>query len=147
MADLILVFADREGDFKTTRLDVGSAAIGLIESFVTFVKSSTDAKLMSYTVVTEVVVPDDDFSDGNHDLVDQVLISTWKLPDGTVKRVSMPAPKDESLDANEDMSSDAAEDYGDALKALFGVANVQFRGGRLYRKASDRPKKLVQTGV
>jgi hypothetical protein len=146
MADLICTFADREGDFKTTRIDIGSNTAN-VAGWVTFVKSSTDAKLMAYSVVTETVVADDDFSAGDHDLVDEVLISTWKLPDGSIKRVSMPAPKDESLDENEDMSSDAAEDYGDAIKTLFGVANVQFRGGRLYRKASDRPKKLVQTGV
>lgn len=145
-ADLIITLADRLGKFKQVRIDVGANSAN-VAAFMTAYKSYTDAKVMGYSVVTETVVADDDFSAGTFDLTDEVMKETWKLPTGKVFQLSIPAPKSEIVDDDEDLTSDAAEDHGDALKTLFGVADIQFRGGRLYRKASNRPKKLVQTGV
>jgi len=146
MADLIIVLADRLGQYKQVRIDIGANTAN-VAAFLTAYKTYTDAKVMSYSVVTETVVADDDFAEGTFDLVDEVMRTTWKLPTGEIVSFSVPAPKDEAVDADEDLTSDAAEDWGDALKTLLGVANIQFRGGRLYRKGSNRPKKLLQTGV
>jgi len=145
MADLIIVLADRLGQYKQVRIDIGTNSAN-VAAFLTAYKTYTDAKVMSYSVVTETVVADDEFSEGTFDLVDEVMKTTWKTPTGGIVSLSVPAPKDEVVDADEDLTSDAAEDWGDALKTLLGVANIQFRGGRLYRKGSNRPKKLLQTG-
>jgi len=145
-SDLVITLADRLGQYKQVRLDIGANSAN-VAAFITAFKTFTDAKVMGYSVVSETVVTDDDFAEGTFDLVDEVMKTTWKDSAGKVFGFSVPAPKDEVVDADEDLTSDAAEDWGDALKALLGAANIQFRGGRLYRKGSNRPKKLLQTGV
>jgi hypothetical protein len=145
---LVITFLDRLGYSKNTSLEIPIATdAAKITAYVNFVKDHTDAKVVGYSDVQQTVVSGDNLSAGTYDLVSEVMKARWKkVSDGKTIVQSIPAVRNEDVDTDEQLTSAAANDYGDALKAILDEADrMVYKGAVLVMKSGGRNLKTDDT--
>jgi len=143
-----IVLVDYKGQRSHSRLEVKDKKA--VEGVVSFLKGHSDAKVISASYSEPVAVPEDNTDPGKSDRVAQKLVGLYKTqPTDTslskAVRFSIPAPRDEDIDKDQEMDSDVAEDLKDMLQTATGK-KLRFYGGYL---TSKRPHSLKNkmTGV
>ena len=112
-----------------------------------FITTHSDAKVIGYAMSMSETVENDDCNAGKYDRVEQKLTFLYSCKDGSSRRFSIPAPRDEDVDTDQEGSSDMAEDINDLLKSVGATKeNMRFNGAGLVSKM-PKNRKTVKTGV
>lgn len=111
-----------------------------------FLKTHSDAKVVTYGASKDY--SGDSVDTGKYDRVLQRLSLLYEDGDGKSKRFSIPAPRDEDVDDDQEPSSDLAEDVKDLLVGVGAGSDFTYNGGGLKsRLPSKESRAKVMTGV
>lgn len=140
-------------DYKGQRASVRTMVDGDLDDVkdvADFISTHSDAKVISYAFSVSAQYEGDSVDNGKYDRVVQkitALFSDTNETDPTKRKVrfSIPAPRDEDVNDDQELNSDVAEDLKDLLNAVRG-ADLEYRGGYL---TSKKPVSVasVTTGI
>ena len=112
-----------------------------------FIMTHSDAKVIGYGTCQSATVENDECDAGKYDRVEQKLTFLFSEKNGSSRRFSIPAPRDEDVDTDQEGSSDLAEDINDLLKTVGATKeNMRFNGAGLISKM-PKIRKTTKTGV
>lgn len=110
------------------------------------IKDHSDAKVVGYGVSLEYA--GDDVNSGKYDRVLQTLTLLYEDQAGKSRRFSIPAPRDEDVNVDQEPDSDYAEDARDLLISLGAFTSANYMGGGMKsRMPSKESRSKVTTGV
>lgn len=127
------------------RVKSAKCTIGNAEKLADYLKTHSDARVTAFGISQEAT--GDSTNSGKYDRVLQSLTYLFEDGDGSQRRFSLPAPRDEDVNVDQEPDSDTAEDVKDLLN-VFGLNIAVYNGGGLKSrtpKKEARSKKL--TGV
>lgn len=139
---------DYKGKSSIVTVDVtGTPTLAKAKSLADFLSTHSDAQVIGYGVSLNATVENDSCDAGKYDRVEQKLVFLFSEKDGSSRRFSIPAPRDEDVDVDQEGSSDVAEDINDLLKTLGATKeNMRFNGAGLVSKL-PKIRKTQKTGV
>ena len=138
---------DYKGKSATVRVRVATAkcTINNASALADYIKTHSDAKVVSFGISQEA--KGDSTDSGKYDRVLQSLIYLFEDSNGNTRRFSLPAPRDEDVNVDQEPDSDTAEDVKDLLNG-FGLAISSYSGGGLRsRTPGKEARSKVMTGV
>jgi hypothetical protein len=148
MPFLTCTLQDYKGKSATVKVKVpaASATVAKAKTLADTLKDHSDAKVVGYGVSLDFT--GDDVSTGKYDRVLQTLTMLYEDQDGNSRRLSIPAPRDEDVNEDQEPDSDWAEDAKDLLVSLGAVKSATYQGGGLKsRLPSKEARSKVTTGV
>ena len=147
-ASISCTVRDYKGKSATVSVDVtGTPTLANAKKLADFVKTHSDAAVIGYGCSQSATVEDDSCNSGDYDRVEQKLVFLFSEKSGSSRRFSIPAPRDEDVDTDQEGSSDLAEDINDLLKSLGATKeNMRFNGAGLTSKL-PKMRKTQKTGV
>ena len=133
------------------RVTVGvNGDINTVEEVADFLKDHSDAKVVSYSFSQSKVYSGDDTDEGKYDRVSQKLRFNYSDSEEENPRkrqisFTIPAPRDEDVNDDQEADSDVAEDVKDLLESVRG-GELEYKGGYL---TSKKPRQVAKklTGV
>lgn len=139
---------DYKGKSATVSVDVtGTPTLANAKKLADFVRTHSDAKVIGYGCSQNTTVEDDSCDAGKYDRVYQKLVFLFSEKSGASRRFSLPAPRDEDVDVDQEGSADVAEDINDLLKTIGATReNMRFNGAGLVSKLAHE-RKVEKTGV
>lgn len=139
---------DYKGRSAIVTVDVtGTPTLSKAKALADFIQTHSDAKVIGYGISQNVTVENDSCDAGKYDRVYQKLVFLFSEKNGTSRRFSIPAPRDEDVDVDQEGSADVAEDINDLLKTLGATKeNMRFNGSGLVSKM-PKDRKVEKTGV
>lgn len=138
---------DYKGKSATVKVRVPTAkcTIGNASILADYVKTHSDARVTSFGISQDA--KGDKTNRGKYDRVLQKLVYLFEDANGNARRFSLPAPRDEDVDDDQEPDSDTAEDVKDLLNG-FGLSITVYNGGGLgSRTGSKISRKRDLTGV
>lgn len=147
-ASVSCTLRDYKGKVSIVTVDVtGTPTLAKAKSLADFLITHSDAQVIGYGSSQNATVENDTCDAGKYDRVEQKLVFLFSEKDGSSRRFSIPAPKDEDVDVDQEGSSDLAEDINDLLKTLGATReNMRFNGAGLVSKM-PKVRKVVKTGI
>ncbi len=147
-ANVSCTLRDYKGKSSIVTVDVtGTPTLAKAKSLADFLTTHSDAQVIGYGISLNATVENDQCDAGKYDRVEQKLVFLFSEKDGGSRRFSIPAPRDEDVDVDQEGSSDVAEDINDLLKSLGATKeNMRFNGAGLVSKM-PKIRKTVKTGV
>ena len=147
-ASVSCTLRDYKGKSSIVTVDVaGTPTMGKAKALADFLTTHSDAKVTGYGIAMNATVENDSVNAGKYDRVEQKLVFLFSEKDGGSRRFSIPAPRDEDVDVDQEGSSDVAEDINDLLKSLGATKeNMRFNGAGLVSKM-PKIRKVEKTGV
>ncbi len=147
-ASVSCTLRDYKGKSSIVTVDVtGTPTLAKAKSLADFLTTHSDAQVIGYGISLNATVENDQCDAGKYDRVEQKLVFLFSEKDGGSRRFSIPAPRDEDVDVDQEGSSDVAEDINDLLKSLGATKeNMRFNGAGLVSKM-PKIRKTVKTGV
>lgn len=147
-ASVSCTLRDFKGKTSIVTVDVtGTPTLSKAKSLADFLITHSDAQVIGYGTSQNATVENDECDAGKYDRVEQKLVFLFSEKDGGSRRFSIPAPRDEDVDVDQEGSSDLAEDINDLLKTLGATReNMRFNGSGLVSKL-PKIRKVVKTGV
>ena len=147
-ASVSCTLRDYKGKSSIVTVDVtGTPTLTKAKALAEFLQTHSDAQVIGYGCSQNATVEDDQCDAGKYDRVEQKLVFLFSEKDGGSRRFSIPAPRDEDVDVDQEGSSDLAEDINDLLKSLGATReNMRFNGSGLVSKIPS-VRKVVKTGV
>lgn len=121
------------------RVAVANATIGNAEKLADYLKTHSDAKVVGFGLTKDA--SGDSTSDGKYDRVLQSLRYLFEDKDGRARIFSLPAPRDEDVNVDQEPDSDTAEDVKDLLNG-FKLNIETYNGGGL---KSRLPRKEARS--
>ena len=138
-------YKNRQGIIVIDRLT--SPTLANAKKLADFIMTHSDAKVIGYGMSQTAIVENDECNAGKYDRVEQKLTFLFSEKNGSSRRFSIPAPRDEDVDADQEGSSDLAEDVNDLLKTVGATKeNMRFNGAGLISKM-PKIRKTTKTGV
>lgn len=108
-------------------------------------KTHSDARVVSFGVSQDA--KGDKTNSGKYDRVLQSLAYLFEDEDGATRRFSLPAPRDEDVNEDQEPISDTAEDVKDLLNK-FGLKISVYNGGGLRSRTPGKEARAKEsTGV
>lgn len=148
MAALTCTVEDYKGQSATIRVNVAtpSATVAKALELGEFLKTHSDARVTGYGVALDMT--GDDVDTGKYDRVLQSLRFLYEDQAGKARRFSIPAPREEDVNADQEPTSGLAEDVKDLLVSLgAGTAFVYGGGGIDSRLPPKNSRAKVMSGV
>lgn len=147
-ASLSCTLRDYKGTSSIVTVDVtGTPTLAKAKTLADFLTTHSDAQVIGYGASQTATVENDECDAGKYDRVYQKLVFLFSEKSGKSRRFSVPAPRDEDVDVDQEGSSDMAEDINDLLKSLGATKeNMRFNGAGLVSKM-PKNRKTVKTGV
>lgn len=147
-ASLSCTLRDYKGKVGIVTVDVaGTPSMSNAKKLADFLTTHSDAQVIGYGISNNATVEDDECDAGKYDRVEQKLVFLFSEKSGKSRRFSIPAPRDEDVDVDQEGNSDVAEDVNDLLKTIGATKeNMRFNGAGLVSKL-PRVRKVVKTGV
>lgn len=148
MSALTCTVEDYKGQSATIRVNVAtpSATIPKALDLAEFLKTHSDARVTGYGIALDMT--GDDVDTGKYDRVLQSLRFLYEDQAGKARRFSIPAPRDEDVNADQEPTSGLAEDVKDLLVSLgAGTAFVYGGGGIASRLPPKNSRAKVMSGV
>lgn len=139
---------DYKGQASTVRVAVAlaSATPAKAKDLADFLVTHSDARVASYGVTIDF--GGDTTDTGKYDRVLQSLRFSYEDQDGKSRRFSIPAPRDEDVNDDQEPTSGLAEDVKDLLVSLgAGTAFVYNGGGLDSRMPPKNARAKAMTGV
>ena len=138
---------DYKGKTATVKVRVlkANATLANAGKLADYIKTHSDAKVITFGVSQDA--KGDETDTGKYDRVLQRLVYLFEDEQGVAHRFSLPAPRDEDVNADQEPDSDTAEDVSDLLKG-FGLKGLTFNGGGLLsRTPAKEARSRATTGV
>jgi hypothetical protein len=148
MSALTCSVEDYKGATSTIRVLVGSAnaTVAKAKDLADFVATHSDARVVGYGVALDYT--GDSTSAGKYDRVLQSLRFLFEDEAGKARRFSVPAPRDEDVNADQEPTGGVAEEVKDLLIALGAGTAFTYNGGGLdSRMPPKNARAKVLTGV
>lgn len=147
-ASVSCTLRDYKGKASIVTVDVtGTPTMTKAKSLADFLTTHSDAQVIGYGISQSATVENDQCDAGKYDRVEQKLVFLFSDKNGSARRFSVPAPRDEDVDVDQEGSSDLAEDINDLLKSVGATKeNMRFNGAGLVSKM-PKMRKTVKTGV
>lgn len=147
-ASVSCTLRDYKGKTSIISVDVtGTPTLSKAKALADFLIKHSGAQVIGYGCSQAATVENDECDAGKYDRVEQKLTFLFSEKDGSSRRFSIPAPRDEDVDVDQEGSSDLAEDINDLLKSLGATKeNMRFNGAGLISKMPTI-RKVVKTGV
>lgn len=147
-ASVSCTLRDYKGKTSIVTVDVtGTPTLAKAKTLADFLTTHSDAQVIGYNCSQSATVENDECDQGKYDRVEQKLVFLFSEKSGSSRRFSIPAPRDEDVDIDQEGSSDLAEDINDLLKTLGATKeNMRFNGAGLVSKMPS-VRKVVKTGV
>lgn len=139
---------DYKGKSAVVKVQVAAASAtpAKAKTLADFIKDHSDAKVTGYGVSLDY--SGDSTSSGKYDRVLQTLSLLYEDQSGKSRRFSIPAPRDEDVNDDQEPDSDFAEDAKDLLVLIGAVTSAAYMGGGLKsRMPSKESRAKVLTGV
>ena len=132
---------DYLGKSATVKVRVKSAqcTIGNASKLADYIKTHSDARVTTFGLSQDA--KGDSTDAGKYDRVLQSLTYLYEDSEGQARRFSLPAPRDEDVNDDQEPVSDTAEDVKDLLNG-FGLSIAVYNGGGL---RSRTPKKEARS--
>ena len=147
MGCLTCTVEDYKGKNATVKVIVPDAKATLANGKIlaAFLEDHSCAKVTGYGAT---VGYSDSVVSGKYDRVLQSLTTLFENSDGKSRRFSIPAPKDEAVDVDQEPSSDFAEDCKDMLVSIGALTSPTYMGGGMVSRTPNKEvRKKVLTGV
>ena len=138
---------DYKGQSATVKVRVATAqcTIGNASKLADYVKTHSDAKVTAFGISQDA--KGDSTDTGKYDRVLQSLAYLFEDENGNARRFSLPAPRDEDVDVDQEPDGDTAKDVKDLLNG-FGLKIAAYNGGGLRsRTGGNLSRKKTLTGV
>ena len=147
-ASVSCTLRDYKGKTSIVSVDVtGTPTLTKAKALADFMTTHSDAQVIGYGASQNATVENDQCDAGKYDRVEQKLTFLFSQKSGASRRFTIPAPRDEDVDTDQEGSSDLAEDINDLLKTLGATReNMRFNGAGLVSKM-PKVRKVVKTGV
>lgn len=128
------------------RVKAAKCTIGNANSLADYVQTHSDARVTAFGISQDA--KGDSTDTGKYDRVLQSLTYLFEDNEGNAKRFSLPAPRDEDVDDNQEPVSDTAEDLKDLLNG-FGLNISVYNGGGLKSRTPNKEGRVNKsmTGV
>ena len=138
---------DYKGKNATCRVSSTDATIAKALIMAEYIKTHSDAKVKSYGLTLDYA--GDSVDSGKYDRVLQGLRYIYEKADGKTLLFTLPAPRDEDVDVDQEPDSDTAEDLRDMLVSVSACTSAAvFQGGGLNsRLPKKESRKKATTGV
>lgn len=115
------------------------------ESLADYLATHSDARVTGFGLSFEAT--GDSTSTGKYDRVLQRLVYLFEDGNGNSRRFSLPAPRDEDVNDDQEPKSDTAEDVKDLLVSFGLTINAYNGGGLISRSPSKDARSKELTGV
>lgn len=138
---------DYKGKSATVKVRVATAkcTIANAGTLADYLKTHSDARVVSFGISQDA--KGDSTNSGKYDRVLQSLVYLYEDSNGNARRFSLPAPRDEDVDVDQEPDGDTAEDVKDLLNR-FGLGISVYNGGGLRsRPGAKISRKTALTGV
>ena len=138
---------DYKGKSATVKVRVATAkcTIGNASALADYLKTHSDAKVTSFGISQDA--KGDETDSGKYDRVLQSLVYLFEDSNGNTRRFSLPAPRDEDVNVDQEPASDTAEDVKDLLNG-FGLGITTYSGGGLKSRTPNKDaRSKALTGV
>ena len=147
-ASVSCTLRDYKGKTAIVTVDVtGTPSLTKAKKLAEFLETHSDAQVIGYSCSQAATVEDDQCNSGKYDRVEQKMVYLFSEKSGAARRFSVPAPRDEDVDVDQEGNSDVAEDVNDLLKTIGATKeNMRFNGAGLVSKI-PKVRKTVKTGV
>jgi len=148
MPALTCTVEDYKGATSTVRVAVAvaNATPAKAKDLADFLATHSDARVVGYGVALDYT--GDSTDTGKYDRVLQALRFSYEDNDGKARRFSIPAPRDEDVNDDQEPTSGLAEDVKDLLVSLgAGTAFVYNGGGLDSRMPPKNARAKAMTGV
>lgn len=146
-ASLSCTLRDYKGKTSVVSVDVTTPSMANAKKLADFLTTHSDAQVIGYGMSNNATVENDECDAGKYDRVEQKLVFLFSEKSGASRRFSIPAPRDEDVDVDQEGSSDVAEDINDLLKTIGATKEkMRFNGAGLVSKL-PKVRKTVKTGV
>lgn len=146
MGAITVTVRDYKGKTATPRIITDKATVANAKKFADFLKTHSDAMVVSYG--TSLDYSGDETDTGKYDRVLQSLHLMFEDEQGKTRKGSIPAPRDEDVNEDQEADSDFAEDYKDLLISVGAAKSLTYNGsGLTSRTPSAEARAKVLTGV
>lgn len=136
---------DYKGQTSTIRIP-GVTTLAKAKQIADWIKGHTDAAVVGYGV--SMGYAGDSTDTGKYDRVLQALRLLFKDELGKTRSFSIPAPRDEDVNDDQEPISDLPEDVMDLLKAVGAAKTLTYEGGGLRsRLPRSEARSREVTGV
>lgn len=127
---------DYKGQSATVKVRVATAqcTIGNASKLADYIKTHSDAKVTAFGISQDA--KGDNTSAGKYDRVLQSLVYLYEDEEGNARRFSLPAPRDEDVDEDQEPDPVTAQDVQDLLNG-FGLKLTTYNGGGLRSRTGD----------
>jgi len=138
---------DYKGKTATCKVNSTDATIAKAKILADYVAGHSDAKVKSYGHTIDYA--GDSVASGKYDRVLQGLRYIYEKEDGKTLSFTLPAPRDEDVDVDQEPDSDTAEDLKDMLVSVSACTSAAvFQGGGLNSRLPKKEvRKRIVTGV
>jgi hypothetical protein len=144
MSAATVTVQDYKGKTAVARVN-GVTTIANAKKVADFLKGHSDAKVVAYGISLDY--SGDDTSSGKYDRVLQGLKFSFEDQNGKTRYFTIPAPRDEDVNDDQEPESDVAEDVKDLLNSV-GLKIATYNGGGLNsRLPSKESRAKVMTGI
>jgi hypothetical protein len=128
------------------RVPIAKATDANAKKIADFLKTHSDARVTSYGITKDY--DGDTVDSGKYDRCLQRLVMFFEDEKGQNRSFSIPAPRDEDVDDDQEPTSDLPEDVKDLLVSVGAVSSVVYNGGGMRsRVPSKQARKKIMTGV
>lgn len=137
---------DYKGKCATCKMNVEKPTKAKAETLAKYLSTHSDAAVTGIGI--NHTVSGDETDKGKYDRVEQKLVYLFQTDkSGTTKRFSLPAPRDEDVNEDQEPDSDTAEDVADMLKSVTGIKEtLVYNGGGLQSRV-PKNRSTKRTGV
>lgn len=137
---------DYKGKASTVKMDTEKPTKAKAAILAKYLEQHSDAAVTSVGVSYKC--SGDETDRGKYDRVEQKLVYLYETDKtGKTKRFSLPAPRDEDVNEDQEPESDTAEDVADMLKKVTGIKeNLVYNGGGLQSRI-PKNRSTKRTGI
>ena len=138
---------DYKGKSATVKVRVPQASVtsANAEALADYIATHSDARVVGFGLSFEAT--GDSTNAGKYDRVLQRLVYLFEDGNGSSRRFSLPAPRDEDVNVDQEPDSDTAEDVKDLLVSFGLTINAYNGGGLISRSPSKAERTKALTGV
>ena len=127
------------------RVPAAKATAGNASTLADYISTHSDARVVSFGLSYDA--SGDKTNTGQYDRVLQSLVYLFEDQNGATRRFSLPAPRDEDVNDDQEPVSDTAEDVKDLLNG-FGLNIAVYNGGGLRSRTPNKDARAkVMTGA
>ena len=146
MGSVSATVKDYKGKCATVRVEVSGPTAAKAKKLAEYLKDHSDAAVQTYGLSIDYT--GDETDSGKYDRVLHKLVYLYKDDDKRSRRFSVPAPRDEDVNDDQEPDSDTAEDVKDLLVSLGAFKSAEYNGGGLdSRLPSSEARARATTGV